>query len=234
MAHAREAAGEVIVDVALQRKNMVESQVRPSDVTDRRIPRAMGDIAREAFVPTHLRAIAYMDEDLTLVRAAPGRPARGLMSPRAFARLVQLAAIEPTDVVLDVGCATGYSSAVIARLAETVVALESDPELAEIATRTLRDAGADNVVVVAGDLALGYAAEGPYDAIVVEGAIEDVGESLLDQLKDAGRLVAIKSAGPVSRATLWRRLGATFDEREVFEASAPVLPGFALPRTFVF
>ncbi|MDX2289802.1 MAG: protein-L-isoaspartate O-methyltransferase [Hyphomicrobiaceae bacterium] len=221
------------VDAAVQRKNMVESQVRPSDVTDRRIMRAMLEIPRERFVPISLRSIAYMDEDLQLVAGGPGRAARGLMAPRAFARLIQLAEITPSDVVLDVGCATGYSAAVLARLAETVVAVEQDAEMSEQASRTLTEVAVDSVAVVTGELADGYPAEGPYDAIVVEGAVEEIPEALLDQLKDGGRLVAIRILGAVSRAVIVRRIGAQFDEREAFEASAPLLPGFERARYFV-
>ena len=123
-----------MADVLLQRKNMVESQVRPNDVTDRRIINAMLNVPREAFLPTALKPIAYIDEALPLVKAADGAPARGLMAPRVFAKLVQLAEVSASDIVLDVGVLTGYSAAVIARLAQTVVVLESDPALAEAAT----------------------------------------------------------------------------------------------------
>ncbi len=221
------------MDAGVQRKNMVESQVRPSDVTDRRIMRAMLEIPRERFVPVSLRPIAYMDEDLQLVAAAPGKPCRGLMAPRAFARLVQLAEITGSDVVLDVGCATGYSAAVLARLAETVVAIEEDAEMSEAAAKTLADLAVDSVAVVTGALANGYAAEGPYDAIVLEGAVQDIPAALLDQLKDGGRLVAVRSQGAVARAVIVRRIGAKFDEREAFDIGAPPLPGFEQARAFV-
>jgi protein-L-isoaspartate(D-aspartate) O-methyltransferase len=222
------------VDAAVQRANMVESQVRPSDVTDRRILRAMLDIPREQFVPAHLKQLAYIDDEVPLTTSPGGaRQARTLMAPRAFARLVQLAEISPSDVVLDVGCASGYSAAVLGKLAETVVALEFDPELAETASRLLSETSYDNVAVVTGELANGYPDEGPYDAIVVEGRVDEVPFSLLDQLKDGGRLVAVLSGRP-SRAVLWRRLGGTFDKYEAFEAAASPLPGFKKPAAFVF
>lgn len=222
-----------MIDMALQRKNMVESQVRPSDVTDRRILNAMLAVPREAFVPSGLKPLAYIDEALTLVRAGAGVAARGMMAPRPFAKLLQLAEIEAGDVVLDIGCASGYSAAVISRLAQTVVALESDAAMVETATKALEGLGADNIAVVTGDLEVGYPSEGPYDAIVVEGEVEEIPAGLLDQLKDGGRLVAIQ-AGVPGRAILWRRAGRSFDRRVEFAAAATALPGFAKKREFVF
>ncbi len=222
-----------MADVALQRKNMVESQVRPNDVTDRRIINAMLNVPREAFLPTALKPIAYIDETLPLVKAADGAPARGLMAPRVFAKLIQLAEVSESDIVLDVGGLTGYSAAVIARLAQTVVVLESDPALAETATKALEDLGVDNAAVVTGDLEVGYPSEGPYDAIIVEGTVDAMPPGLLDQLKDGGRLVAIESGIP-SEGVIWRRMGRTFDRRIAFEAAAPIVPGFQKNREFVF
>ncbi|MGE0856061.1 MAG: protein-L-isoaspartate O-methyltransferase [Hyphomicrobiaceae bacterium] len=222
-----------MADHALQRKNMVESQVRPSDVTDRRVMRAMQEVPREAFVPLAMKPVAYMDDELRLVSGGAGRTARAMLAPRAFARLLQLAEIESGDVVLDIGCATGYSSAIIARVAETVVALEVDAELAETAATIIEQQRIDNIAVVTGDLDAGYASEGPFDVIVIEGAVADVPPGLLDQLKDGGRLVAI-TAGVPPRAALWRRSGRTFDRREAFEAAGPHMPGFEAKSEFIF
>lgn len=221
-----------MVDASLQRKNMVESQVRPNDITDRRIIRAMDEIPREQFVPTSVRPIAYMDEDVRLTDDPSQQ--RALMAPRTFAKLVQLADIQPTDIVLDVATGTGYSAAVIASLCETVVALEVDTEMAATAAQLLEGLSIDNVVVVQGDLQLGYADEGPFDAIVIEGTISKLPDTILDQLKDGGRLVAVVSDGPVSHATLWRRIGAKFDSRATFEVGAPELPGFEKAAVFSF
>ncbi len=220
-----------MIDFALQRKNMVESQVRPSDVTDRRIVRAMLDVPREAFVPAAYKTLAYMD-DAVRVGDTGGAGGRAMMAPRTLAKLLQLASFEASDVVLTIGCANGYASAVIARIVQTVVALESDAELAASAQRTLGTLSADNVAVVTGPLAEGYAAEGPYDAIVIEGAVGEPPRALLDQLKDGGRLVAVVDQGPVGKAMLWRRLGDGFDSRAAFDASAPALPGFERPNVF--
>jgi protein-L-isoaspartate(D-aspartate) O-methyltransferase len=224
---------EDAVDTAIQRKNMVESQVRPSDVTDRRIIRAMLDLKREDFVPARVRGLAYIDGPVSLASgdAAAGR---SLLSARVFAKMAQAADIDPSAVVLDVGAATGYSSAVLAQLAERVVALESDPTLLGLAKATLSAHSAGNVQIVEGDLASGWAAEGPYDAILVEGGVEVVAPDLLDQLKDGGRLVAIVAYGSSGRATVWRRDGASFGSADIFDATADVLPGFAKVRSFAF
>ena len=220
-----------MIDAAMQRKNMVESQVRPSDITDRRITRAMLAIPREQFVPPHLKSLAYIDNEVALTSGREG--SRALMVPRTFAKLVQLAELAETDLVLDVGCATGYSAAVIASLAQTVVALERDASLAAAATRTLAALHCDNVAVVTGDLAQGFAKEGPYDAIVVEGAVASLPPALLDQLKDGGRLVAVLVDGGVSQAVRWRRIGQAFDHVAAFDAAAPLLPGFERATGFV-
>lgn len=220
-------------DLSLQRLNMVESQVRPSDVTDRRIPRAMAAVPREAFVSAERRSLAYLDIDLPVV--ATGRAGRrAILAPRTFAKLLQLARVEPGDIVLDVGCATGYSAAILGRLAQTVVAVESDAGLAQEATRVLQALGADNVAVVNGDLAAGYPSEGPFDTIVLEGAVASVPDALLGQLRDGGRLVAIVSDGRSGRAVAFQRTGEIVSESDGFDATAPFLPGFEPVQRFVF
>ncbi len=212
---------------------MVESQVRPSDVTDRRITKAMSDIPREVFVPEAMQSLAYMDTAVALTAEKPGqRQARTLMAPRTFAKLVQLLDLSEKDVVLDVGCATGYSTAILSSIAETVVALESDAALAEQATEVLSNIGRDNAAVVVGPLKDGYPSEGPYDAIFVGGEVPAVPDGLLDQLKDGGVLVTIVADGKISRAIVWQRTGETFDRREAFEASAAPLPGFERKTAF--
>lgn len=223
-----------MVDVKQQRYNMVESQVRPNDVTDRRIIRAMQDVPREAFVTPELRSTAYKDTQLVLTQGGPGQPPRALLDARTFSKLVQLADLGSNDVILDIGCASGYSSAVLAQIAETVVALESDASLAERATKALSAQSADNVAVVSGPLPDGYPSEGPYDAIIVEGAVARIADGLLDQLKDGGRLVAVLKNDAMGHATVWQRLGASFDRRRHFEAEANILPGFEREETFVF
>lgn len=222
------------MDYATQRKNMVESQVRPSDVTDRRIIRAMLELPRELFVPERLRELAYMDGPVPLTPANHAGARRSLLSARILAKLVQAAEISPTAAVLDIGAGTAYSSALLAQLAQSVVALESDGTLASAARDTLRQAGADTVAVVEGDLPQGWPNEGPYDAILIEGAVEVVPPELLDQLKDGGRLVGIVGGRSAGRATVWRRDGSTFGRATIFDASADVLPGFEEARAFAF
>ncbi|MBX9591793.1 MAG: protein-L-isoaspartate O-methyltransferase [Hyphomonadaceae bacterium] len=222
-----------MTDSKLQRLNMVESQVRPSDVTDRRIIRAMLEVPREKFVPAALVPMAYMDEPLP-VSNANGAAERYLLAPRTFAKLVQLAEIDADAAVLDIGCATGYSTAVLARLARRVIALECDRALAEEARRLLAELGADNTAVVEDRLIAGVPAEAPFDAILLNGAVETVAPPLLEQLKDGGRLAAIVADGPLCRAQVWRRVGKAFDARPAFDAGAALLPGFARPAGFVF
>jgi protein-L-isoaspartate(D-aspartate) O-methyltransferase len=218
------------MDFETQRRNMIESQVRPSDVTDRRIISAMSKIPREAFVPEQMRSFAYMDTDVRLGGV------RGLMAPRIFAKLLQLAQIEPGDLVLDLGSATGYSPAVIAELGAAVVALECDAGLAEQAKTKLAQTGASRINIVAGDLASGYPEEAPYDAIVVEGALPEVPRGLLEQLKDGGRLVAVVTRDPgqriLGKAAFWIRNGGSFAGTTAFDASAPALPGFERAAVF--
>jgi protein-L-isoaspartate(D-aspartate) O-methyltransferase len=221
-----------MIDHATQRLNMVESQVRPSDVTDRRITRAMREIPREAFVPGPLKSIAYADEHLKV--ADTGATQRYILAPRLLAKLVQLLEIEPDGLVLDVGPATGYSTALLARLAQTVVALEEDARLAERAQEALSALGADNAVVITGAMRKGAPDEGPYEAILLNGAVAEVPPALLDQLKDGGRCVAVSIENGVGRATVWRRHGMSYDRRPAFDASAPYLPGFEPAAGFVF
>lgn len=218
-----------MADTALQRKNMVESQVRPSDVTDRRIMAAMQTIPRERFVPGPNAALAYMDEALMV---APGR---ALIAPRTLARLIQLGDIDATDKVLNVGAMTGYGAAVLANLAKQVVALESDKALSAVATKLLADLGLNNVTVVAGELAQGYRASAPYDVIVIEGAVARMPDELVAQLAPGGRIVAIDASGGVSVAVVVTRgADVQVSRRVAFEASAPILAGFEAPKSFVF
>ncbi|WP_072390202.1 protein-L-isoaspartate O-methyltransferase [Hyphomicrobium sp. CS1GBMeth3] len=225
---------EDAVDYETQRKNMVESQVRPSDVTDRRIIRTMLDLPRERFVPEAYRSLAYMDGPVPLAAPAGHGARRALLSARTLAKLVQIANIDPDAAVLDIGAGTGYGAALLGRLAGRVVALDSDASLLGVARRVLPELGADDVTVVEGELAQGWSPESPYDAIVIEGAVEEIRPDLLDQLKDGGRLVAIVGAPAAGRATLWRRNGNTFGQASIFDATADILPSFEKARTFAF
>jgi protein-L-isoaspartate(D-aspartate) O-methyltransferase len=228
------SSNPVMAEFLQQRINMVESQVRPSDVTDRRILRAMLELPREDFVPQRMRSMAYMDEAVQVAPHRDGVAARYLLPPRTLAKLVQLAEIDQSTRVLDVGAATGYSTALLAKLAAQVVALEVDADLCARLQENLATLRLGNVRVVEGPLPVGAAQEGPFDAIVLNGAVEAVDTRLLDQLKEAGRMVGVMASGSFGRAHVWRRLGDGFDTRPDFDAAAPPIPGFTRPAGFVF
>ena len=221
-------------DFELARFNMVNSQVRTTDVTDHELIEAMLDIPRERFVPSAFRFASYIDEDIEVSPASDDGPARYLLEPSPFAKLVQLADIRPTDTVLDLGCATGYSTAVISRLCESVIAVESDADLAGYAMEALVELGIDNAAVVEGRLAEGYPKEAPYDVIILEGAVPEVPGALFDQLRDGGRLVAIIGSGLSSRAHLFTKDEGILASRPTFNAAVPQLPGFEHEIGFVF
>ena len=214
------------------RRAMVDSQVRTTDVTELRLIEAMFEIPREAFVPIKLKPLAYIDDDL-LVSDADAETARYLMEPSPFAKLAQLADIQPNDLVLDVGCATGYSSAVFSKLADAVIALEVDDDLAARATETLGDQGFDSVVVVSGALEQGFASEGPYDVIFMGGAVDFVPQLLLDQLKNGGRMAVIEGQGTTAFAQLYIKDDeGIVSRRRAFNLAAKALPGFEKATEF--
>lgn len=216
-------------DYAAARLNMVESQVRPNKVTDARLLGALLDVPRELFVPDRLRGVAYVDEDV------PVGGGRYLMEPMVFARLLQTAQIGPTDAVLDVGAATGYAAAIIAKLAARVVALESDADLARAAEASLRRLGVANAKVVVGSLAAGWPGDAPYDVIVFDGAVERIPPRVIDQLADGGRLLAVVAPpNEPGRATLLVKVGGALSRRVVFDAGTPALPGLELEPGFAF
>jgi len=222
------------LDFSLQRTKMVDGQIRTTDVTDAAILEALLTVPREEFVPRVKQPLAYIDEDLEVSPAAQGAPARYLMEPSPFAKLVQLAGIRPGDFVLDVGCATGYSAAVLSRLASSVVALECDPALAASAGETLSQLGHDNVAVVEGPLEQGYPSEAPYDVIFVGGAADEIPEALLSQMKDGGRLVAVVGQGNAGVARVFTRSGDVVSSRRGFNAAVQPLQGFLRAPAFEF
>ena len=223
-----------MIDYARQRQAMVEGQVHVNDVTDPRILTAMRELPREKFVPAARAELAYVDEDIPLRAASAGKPARYLIEPMVLAKLVHALSLSASDHVLDVGCASGYSAALLGRLAGSVVALEEDAEFVPIATRLLASLGAANVKVVGGPLTAGWPKEGPYDAILLQGSVEVVPVALTDSLKDGGRLAAVVGSGRSAKATIYLRSGQVISARPVFDAAIPPLPGFAAPREFVF
>jgi protein-L-isoaspartate(D-aspartate) O-methyltransferase len=219
------------MDYAAARSTMVASQVRPNDVTDRRIQEAMNRIPRERFVLKGKQDVAYADNNLDMGGG------RVLMEPRCFAKLLQAAGIREDDLVLEVACGTGYSTAVLAALAGAVVALESDKVLAEMATSALTEIGVDNAAVVIGLLTEGYPQQGLYDVIFINGGIEIVPQSLFDQLKAGGRLAAVL-AEDGGHARIYTKTQeedrAVISSRMVFDAFVPVLPGFEMQEEFTF
>lgn len=220
-----------MTDFSQSRRKMVDNQLRTNDVTDYRILDALEAVPREKFVPASKRAVAYIDDDLPVGSSGTNR---FLMKPHIFGKLVQLAQIGSDDVVLIVGAGTGYSSAVVAKLAASVVALEENEDLSKVATDLLVELGTENAVVVDGPLAKGYASEGPYDIVLVDGAVEDLPEALLEQLKSDGRLVAIEGQGGSGVAKLYQKSGDVVSGRFGFNASAALLPGFAREAEFSF
>ena len=218
-----------MADIALQRKNMVESQIRPSDVTDRRVTAAMSAIPREAFVPEQLATFAYSDDALHV------GPDAVMLSPTVLARLVQLADINPDDAVLVIGGCSGYAAAIVAQIAKSVVALLPDRVSATSVASACRSIAIDNVTAVAGVLSEGWKAQCPYAVIVVEGGVEAVPEALKSQLADGGRLVAIEVERGLGHAFLLQKTGEFFVRRDTFQAAAQLLKGFESPKpAFVF
>ncbi|MGE0584096.1 MAG: protein-L-isoaspartate O-methyltransferase [Flavobacteriaceae bacterium] len=219
-------------DFADARARMVDSQLRPNAVTSRRLLAVMGEISREIFVPASKKPLAYIDADIEVADEAGAK--RYLMSPMYFAKLVQLAGVGPSDLVLDVGCASGYSTAVLARLADAVVAIDGSTALVAAAADNLARLGIDNAAVVEADMAGGYPDEGPYDVIIFNGEIGEVPAAYASQLRQHGRLVAIVRQGPVGRGMIFRKAGSGLSGVAEFDAAAKPLPGFAKTPEFVF
>ena len=213
-------------DFAARRTMMVDNQVRPSDVTKFPIIQAMLAVPREIFVPDAQREAAYAGENLPLGRD------RVLLDPRTLAKILDGLDVRNDDLVLDVGSALGYSAAVVALMAQAVVALEEDEAMAGEAQTLLSEIGADNVIVQAGPLAEGAAEHGPYDVIVVQGGVEEVPAALIDQLKEGGRIACLFMDGALGAVRIGYKTGGGVSWRFEFNAGAPVLPGFRKERAF--
>jgi protein-L-isoaspartate(D-aspartate) O-methyltransferase len=215
-------------DAATARRHMVDGQIRTADVTDPRLIAAMETVPRELFVPPSLTAQAYLDGDIALGKG------RALLRPMMLAKLIQGAVLRTGEHVLDVGCGTGYSSAVLSHMGASVVALEEDAELAGRAEAALAAAGAKDVVLAIGPLTDGWPAAALYDFILLDGAIEIVPKALGQQLKPSGRLAAIFGTGPAAKAMIYHVIEGQLVGRPIFDAGGPLLPGFAAPLAFVF
>jgi protein-L-isoaspartate(D-aspartate) O-methyltransferase len=223
-----------MTDFGAQRLAMVESQLRPNEVTDPRLLAAMRSLPREEFVPARLRSLAYIDEAIEIFPSIDGALARYLLAPMVRARLIQLAAAGPEDTVLDVGCGTGYSTAVLAQLASKVIGLEPEPELADAAREALRKLGIANAEIILGPLAGGYRPEAPYDAILLNGSVPEPPEALLEQLREGGRLTAVLSTGIQGKAYRFVRVAGEASGVPHFDAGARPLPGFQPAPAFTF
>lgn len=223
-----------MIDFEQLRRGMVDSQVRPNDVTEPRLIAAMLELPRERFVPEARKSLAYLDDDLIVREAGAGKPARYLLEPMVLAKLIQALEVTAESHVLDVGSATGYSSAVLGQLAGSVIALEEEDELSSRARKILAELRIANVTVVPGSLSAGWPVKAPYDVILLNGSVEVVPEAILSQLKDGGRLAAVVRTGMLCRAILHVKSAGVISRRPLFTAAAPPLTGFEAPRGFVF
>jgi protein-L-isoaspartate(D-aspartate) O-methyltransferase len=218
-----------MIDYAALRQRLVDNQLRPRDITDHRLIRAFLEIPRELFVRSEDQPLAYADRDLPIAGGA-----RHLIAAPVLARLVQALELGPDDVALSIACGTGYPAAILARLAGSVVAVEDDEALVAAAEQNLSRLGIDNVAVVQADLRQGYPSEGPYDAILIPARIEVLPDAITGQLRSGGRLATIMCDGLIARAMLFERVGNDVSSRSIFDAGAPLLPGFEAKPQFVF
>ena len=215
-----------MADYAARRTAMVDTQVRPSDVTKFPIINAMLSVAKEDFVHAGQRETSYVGENIDLGQG------RVILEPRTMAKMLDGLDIQPTETVLDVGCGLGYSSAIISKLADFVVALEDQETLANEAQDLLSQAGADNVAVQAGAMQDGAPKHGPYDVITIQGGVETIPEALLDQLRDGGRIAAIFVEQGLAVCRIGNKSMGTVTWRYAFNAGAPVVQGFEAAREF--
>lgn len=217
-----------MLDGARLRTKMVDGQVRPNDVTDLRLIDAMLEVPREPFMPSGKTELAYVDLNVPLAGG------RALIQPMVLARTIQAADVTSTDKVLEIGAATGYSTALLARIAGAVTAVEEDPALVSAARGALEQVGASRVQIVQGPLTVGHAAGAPYDVIFLWGSAEILPDAIVAQLADGGRLLVVEGQGQAARAMLYTRSGAEVSGRVLMNAAVPPLPGFAREKTFVF
>lgn len=215
-----------MTDFATRRTHMVDSQIRPNDITKFPVIEAMLAIPREDFVPADKREAAYMSENVDLGRG------RVMLEPRTLGKMLDALDIQGDELVLDIGSGMGYSAAVIARMAEAVVAVEEDEAMLAEAQSALAAVEADNVILHQGALTEGAAKHGPYDVIVVQGAVAHLPESVTDQLKDGGRIACLFMEGALGTVRLGYKIDGRITWRHAFNAGAPVMPGFEKHAAF--
>lgn len=217
------------MEFEVARRNMVESQIRPNGVTNARVLDALENVARERFVPEDDKKLAYAEEESVFDGG------RFMLTPLTFGRLLQLANIQPSDYVLDVGAASGFSTAVIAQIAESVVGLEVDEELCELADKNLSALDVTNAAVMCGALEKGASKQGPFDVVFINGSIAQVPDALADQLRANGRLVAVVRSGHSTRACVFHKSGENLVAGDDFSAVASPLDTFTgAPVAFEF
>ena len=216
---------------AQARFNMVECQIKPGGVRDYHITKLIGNLPREAFIGGAGRDIAYAEVEL---ECGAGDGVRKMLTPLAFARLAELSALTVNDVVLDIAGGTGYSAAVLAGRASTVIALEENEAFSEKASAVWQELGIDNAVAVTGGLKQGQAKQGPFDVIFINGCVAQVEQDLLAQLAPSGRLVCMQMVGGSSKAVVYQRIGDSFSSRSAFDLTAPHLTDFDVEAGFEF
>ncbi len=222
------------------RLNMVNSQLLPNAITSKELLAAFKELERENFVPVTQKTQAYIDRDIKIDVATSNNQSRFILDPMVQAKLVQAANIQPTDMVLDVACATGYSTALIAKIANVVVGIEADENVAQIASQHIEQQAIDNAVIVHSALIDGYKKEAPYDVILINGLIEEVPQELFNQLAENGRLVAVVVAdnssinSPLGHAFIYSKTNGTIASRMAFDACPSKLPDFNKPKQFSF
>nr|CBI81091.1 conserved hypothetical protein [Bartonella sp. 1-1C] len=224
----------MIIDFVELRHKMVDNQIRTVDVTDLLVLKAFLTVPREDFVPENIRNLSYCDADIVVFPAQSNLSVRHLMRPASLAKLLQLAAIKSSDVVLDIGANSGYCSALLSKLAKSVIALESNKILAEQAAKILERNKCNNVMVVHGVLEKGYPIKGPYDVIFVEGAVDFIPDGIFSQMREGGRLVVVEGRGNAGIARIYVKKESTISVCRSFNLSVKPLPEFLKLPDFVF
>ncbi|EJF90828.1 protein-L-isoaspartate O-methyltransferase [Bartonella vinsonii subsp. arupensis OK-94-513] len=224
----------MVADFAELRRKMVDNQIRTVDVTDLSVLEAFLMVPREDFVPEDMKALSYLDTDVIVYPAQNGFPACYSMGPASLAKLLQLAAVKSSDIVLDIGANSGYCAALLSKLAGAVVALESNKALSERAAEALKRNQCDNVVVVHGPLEQGYVAGGAYDLIFIEGSVDFIPEGIFDQMRDGGRLVVVEGHGNSGVARIYVKEDGLIASRRAFNLAVKGLLGFLKTPDFIF